>query len=183
MLATVLSVVQPEGEVVLGASPPARRLRHGGTHGSPDEPLVHTLGCPGWSLASRPNESAFGLGAPSGSGLAGSQLRALVRLAAGFATRGAHGGSGWDQRFRAHRAQLLPGARAERGAEFEIVAANDLGDAKTMAHLLEYDSVLGPLDERVEAGDGRITSATTASSSSPSATRPSCRGPTSASRS
>jgi len=25
--ATVLSVVQPEGEVVLGASPPARRLR------------------------------------------------------------------------------------------------------------------------------------------------------------
>jgi glyceraldehyde 3-phosphate dehydrogenase len=47
-------------------------------------------------------------------------------------------------------------ARA-RGAEFEVVAANDLGDAMTMAHLLEYDSVLGRLDERVEAGDGRIT--------------------------
>jgi glyceraldehyde 3-phosphate dehydrogenase len=47
-------------------------------------------------------------------------------------------------------------ARA-RGADFEIVAANDLGDAMTMAHLLEYDSVLGRLDERVEAGDGRIT--------------------------
>ena len=33
---------------------------------------------------------------------------------------------------------------------------NDLGDAKTMGHLLQYDSVLGPLDERVEVGDGVI---------------------------
>ena len=48
-------------------------------------------------------------------------------------------------------------AARQRGADFEIVAANDLGDAKTMAHLLEYDSVLGRLDERVEAGDGKIT--------------------------
>ena len=48
-------------------------------------------------------------------------------------------------------------AARERGADFEIVAANDLGDAMTMAHLLEYDSVLGRLDERVEAGDGKIT--------------------------
>ena len=29
---------------------------------------------------------------------------------------------------------------------FEIVAANDLGDAATMAHLLKFDSTLGPLD-------------------------------------
>ena len=29
-------------------------------------------------------------------------------------------------------------------AEYEIVAANDLGDAETMAHLLRYDSLLGP---------------------------------------
>ena len=36
-------------------------------------------------------------------------------------------------------------AHLERGGDFEIVAANDLGDAKTMAHLLKYDSVLGPL--------------------------------------
>src|SRR5262245_8692281 len=28
----------------------------------------------------------------------------------------------------------------ERGADIEVVAANDLGDAKTMAHLLRYDS-------------------------------------------
>src|ERR687883_1152644 len=47
-------------------------------------------------------------------------------------------------------------AYLERGGDFEIVAANDLGDAKTMGHLLKYDSVLGPLDEDVEIGDGVI---------------------------
>ena len=36
-------------------------------------------------------------------------------------------------------------AALERDHDFEIVAANDLGDAKTMAHLLKYDSNLGPL--------------------------------------
>ncbi len=45
----------------------------------------------------------------------------------------------------------------KRGADVEIVAVNDLGDAKTMAHLLKYDSVLGPLDADVEAGDGAIS--------------------------
>jgi glyceraldehyde 3-phosphate dehydrogenase (phosphorylating) len=43
-----------------------------------------------------------------------------------------------------------------RGGGFEIVAANDLGDTRTMAHLLKHDSVLGTLDEHVEAGDGFI---------------------------
>ncbi len=43
-----------------------------------------------------------------------------------------------------------------RGADVEIVAVNDLGDAKTMAHLLKYDSVLGPLDADVEPVDGGI---------------------------
>ena len=42
-------------------------------------------------------------------------------------------------------------------ADLDIVAVNDLGDAKTMAHLLKYDSVLGPLDAEVEATDGAIT--------------------------
>jgi glyceraldehyde 3-phosphate dehydrogenase len=45
----------------------------------------------------------------------------------------------------------------ERGGEFEVVAINDLGDAKTMAHLLEYDSNYGRLADGVEATDGRIT--------------------------
>src|SRR5436190_23613353 len=47
-------------------------------------------------------------------------------------------------------------AHLERGGDFEIVAINDLGDAKTMGHLLKYDSVLGQLDEDVEIGDGVI---------------------------
>src|SRR5438094_8059879 len=47
-------------------------------------------------------------------------------------------------------------AHLERGRDFEIVAINDLGDAKTMGHLLKYDSVLGRLDEDVAVGDGVI---------------------------
>ncbi|MDX6481062.1 MAG: hypothetical protein QOG85_1572 [Gaiellaceae bacterium] len=47
-------------------------------------------------------------------------------------------------------------AHLDRGGDFEIVAANDLGDAKTMAHLLKHDSVLGQLSVPVEIGDGSI---------------------------
>jgi glyceraldehyde 3-phosphate dehydrogenase (phosphorylating) len=47
-------------------------------------------------------------------------------------------------------------AHLKRGGDFEVVAANDLGDAKTMAHLLAYDSTLGALGEEVEAGEGLI---------------------------
>ncbi|HEX6737377.1 MAG TPA: type I glyceraldehyde-3-phosphate dehydrogenase [Vicinamibacteria bacterium] len=35
--------------------------------------------------------------------------------------------------------------------DIEIVAANDLGDLETMAHLLKYDSILGNLAEEVKA--------------------------------
>ena len=48
-------------------------------------------------------------------------------------------------------------AHLKRGGDFEVVAANDLGDAETMAYLLAHDSVLGSLDEDVSAGDGKIT--------------------------
>ena len=48
-------------------------------------------------------------------------------------------------------------AYLERGGDFEVVAANDVGDAKTMAHLLKHDSVLGRLDADVRAGEGKIT--------------------------
>jgi glyceraldehyde 3-phosphate dehydrogenase len=48
-------------------------------------------------------------------------------------------------------------AHLQRGGDFEVVAANDLGDAETMAHLLKYDSVLGPLGRDVAHGDGSIT--------------------------
>ena len=48
-------------------------------------------------------------------------------------------------------------AHLQRGGDFEVVAANDLGDAEMMAYLLRYDSVLGPLGKKVTAGDGKIT--------------------------
>jgi glyceraldehyde 3-phosphate dehydrogenase len=41
-------------------------------------------------------------------------------------------------------------AALERGADFEIVAFNDLGDVETMAHLLRHDSVLGTFPHEVE---------------------------------
>jgi glyceraldehyde 3-phosphate dehydrogenase len=41
--------------------------------------------------------------------------------------------------------------------EFEIIAINDLTDAKTLAHLLKYDSVHGIFNADVKAGDGSIT--------------------------
>lgn len=45
-------------------------------------------------------------------------------------------------------------AQQALGADLDIVALNDLGDAKTMAHLLRYDSNLGPFEGDVELGDG-----------------------------
>ncbi|MBA3420163.1 MAG: type I glyceraldehyde-3-phosphate dehydrogenase [Geodermatophilaceae bacterium] len=42
------------------------------------------------------------------------------------------------------------------GQDIEIVAANDLGDVKTMAHLLRYDSVLGRLPNTVTDTDEGI---------------------------
>ena len=42
------------------------------------------------------------------------------------------------------------------GADIEIVAANDLGDLATMAHLLKYDSILGRYPDEVTATDGGI---------------------------
>jgi glyceraldehyde 3-phosphate dehydrogenase len=45
-------------------------------------------------------------------------------------------------------------AQAALDADLDIVALNDLGDANTMAHLLRYDSNLGPFQGDVElAGD------------------------------
>ncbi len=43
------------------------------------------------------------------------------------------------------------------GADLEIVAVNDLTDAKTLAHLLKYDSILGRFPGEVELGDGSIS--------------------------
>jgi glyceraldehyde 3-phosphate dehydrogenase len=50
---------------------------------------------------------------------------------------------------------LWRAVHAGAGAGIEIVAANDLGDIKTCAHLLKYDTLLGTLDLDVSA-DGDI---------------------------
>jgi len=47
--------------------------------------------------------------------------------------------------------------RASKGyKEFEIVAINDLTDAKTLAHLLQYDSVHGIFDAEVKPKDSGV---------------------------
>src|ERR671920_2013856 len=48
--------------------------------------------------------------------------------------------------------------RAAMGnADFDFVAVNDLTNAKTLAHLLKYDSVLGNLSADVKASADGIT--------------------------
>jgi glyceraldehyde 3-phosphate dehydrogenase len=47
--------------------------------------------------------------------------------------------------------------RASTGAGFEVVAVNDVTDAKTLAHLLKYDSVFGRLQSPVKAGTNSFT--------------------------
>jgi len=47
-------------------------------------------------------------------------------------------------------------AAQEQGADIEWVAVNDLTDAKTLAHLLKYDSILGPYPGTVEQTDGGL---------------------------
>jgi glyceraldehyde 3-phosphate dehydrogenase len=46
-----------------------------------------------------------------------------------------------------------------RDSDFELVAFNDLGDVATMAHLLKYDSLLGPLEGEVGVEGGSIRAA------------------------
>lgn len=48
-------------------------------------------------------------------------------------------------------------AARQQGADFEIVAVNDLTDNKTLAHLLKFDSITGRLDAEVSYDDESIT--------------------------
>jgi glyceraldehyde 3-phosphate dehydrogenase len=50
-------------------------------------------------------------------------------------------------------------AQQALAADIEIVAFNDLGDAETMAHLLRYDSNLGPFPGDVSIADGLLRAA------------------------
>ena len=67
-----------------------------------------------------------------------------------------HDHSRRHQRLRSDRPQLLPGGQAA-GADFDFVAANDLGNPDTMAHLLKYDSILGILPYEVKVTDEGIS--------------------------
>jgi len=44
----------------------------------------------------------------------------------------------------------------ERKGELDLVAVNDLSDAKSLAHLFKYDTVMGKWGGTVEAGDGKL---------------------------
>ena len=67
-----------------------------------------------------------------------------------------HGDSRRDQRLRPDRAELLPrAARARRRTSRSSLRTTSATQA-TMAHLLKYDSNLGPLQGDVELGDGVI---------------------------
>jgi glyceraldehyde 3-phosphate dehydrogenase len=48
-------------------------------------------------------------------------------------------------------------AAKQTGADLDFVAANDLGDVATMAHLLKYDSILGRLPYDVKPTDDGIS--------------------------
>jgi glyceraldehyde 3-phosphate dehydrogenase len=48
-------------------------------------------------------------------------------------------------------------AALKQGADFEIVAVNDLGDTATTAHLLKYDTILGRLEAEVTHTEDSIT--------------------------
>ena len=44
----------------------------------------------------------------------------------------------------------------QRGGDLELVAVNDLSDAKSLAHLFKYDTVMGKWNGTVKAGDGEL---------------------------
>ena len=75
-------------------------------------------------------------------------------------------------------------AAKQAGADIDLVAVNDLGSIDTMAHLLKYDSLLGPLPTTSKVVDEGIYVAGDTIKVLPAcATLRSCRGATSVSTS
>jgi glyceraldehyde 3-phosphate dehydrogenase len=70
-----------------------------------------------------------------------------------------------------------------KGADIDWVGVNDLTDPKTLAHLLKYDSILGPFQGEVDFTDSSLIVDGDELRCSPSATRPTCPGATWAPRS
>ena len=70
-----------------------------------------------------------------------------------------------------------------RGADIDWVGVNDITDTKTLAHLLKYDSILGPFPGEVDYTDDSLDRRRRrAARCSPSATRRRCPGATPARR-
>ena len=120
---------ETEGEIVLGALPPARQRPRAVPAGSPHE-AREPVRSPGPTAVVRLAEGQTTTGA-------------AWRFASASTVSGASGATSSAPSWSARRTS-------------EIVAINDLGDAATMAHLLKYDSLLGPLPGGVELGDGVI---------------------------
>ena len=73
--------------------------------------------------------------------------------------------------------RLVFRAAVEKGG-IEIKAINDLTDAKTLAHLLKYDSTQGRFDGEVAAEEDHLVVNGKGIRISPSATPPTCPGAT-----
>jgi glyceraldehyde 3-phosphate dehydrogenase len=52
--------------------------------------------------------------------------------------------------------QVLKAIREYHSDSLEVVAFNDIGDLKTMAHLLKYDSNYGRFQDEVEVGEDSL---------------------------
>jgi glyceraldehyde 3-phosphate dehydrogenase len=52
--------------------------------------------------------------------------------------------------------QVLKAIRDSYPNSLEVVAVNDIGDLKTMAHLLKYDSNYGRFNGKIEVGEGSL---------------------------
>ena len=74
-------------------------------------------------------------------------------------------------------------AAKKRGVDIDFVGVNDLGALEEMAHLLKYDSVLGTLPYAVKTHKDGISVGDDVLRVSPSVTRRTCRGASSASMS
>ena len=44
----------------------------------------------------------------------------------------------------------------QRNGDLDLVAINDLADARSLAHMFKYDTVMGKWDGTVEVGDGQL---------------------------
>ena len=172
-VATVRSAVSSRG----GEERPRRPPLPGALRISGDGSDHRPSGEPHDAVESRPSSTRCeASGSP---GVPGSDSRSQH-----FDERRDDGGSCRHQRLRPHRAELLPRAARARARTSRSSRSTTSATPKTMAHLLKYDSTLGPFAGRGRARRRRRSApAARRSRCSPSATRRRFRGAISASTS